>query len=172
VLSELARRGMGESEYLSQIATVSQETAAAIGDVVWAINPQRDSLNDLVLRMRRFASDVLSALEIGVQFSAPDSERGRKLDSNLRRQLYLVFKEAINNAARHAHATHVEIDLRIDGNFAILEIRDDGRGFDPEDAVAGNGLNSLRSRAQRLKGTFSIESGKGNGTHLIFRAPL
>jgi signal transduction histidine kinase len=163
---------MGESEYLSQIATVSQETAAAIGDVVWAINPQRDSLNDLVLRMRRFASDVLSAREIEVRFSAPDAEGSRKLDSDLRRQLYLVFKEAVNNAARHAHATSIEIDLRLDGHTAILEIRDNGRGFDPEDAGAGNGLNNMRSRAQRLRGTFSIESGGGSGTLLTFRAPL
>ena len=172
VLSELARRGIGESEYLSQIATVSQETAAAIGDVVWAINPQRDSLNDLVLRMRRFASDVLSAREIEVRFGAPDAEGSRKLDSDLRRQLYLVFKEAVNNAARHAQATRVEIDLRLDGHTAILEISDNGRGFDPAGAWPGNGLNSLQSRAQRLAGTFSIESGKGNGTRLIFRAPL
>ena len=122
--------------------------------------------------MRRFASDVLSAREIEVRFSAPDAEGSRKLDSDLRRQLYLVFKEAINNVSRHAQATRVEIDLRLDGNAAILEVRDNGRGFDPEDAGAGNGLNSLRGRAQRLRGTFSIESGKGNGTRLIFRAPL
>jgi signal transduction histidine kinase len=86
--------------------------------------------------------------------------------------LYLVFKEAINNVSRHAQATRVEIDLRLDGNAAILEVRDNGRGFDPEDAGAGNGLNSMRSRAQRLRGTFSVESGEGSGTLLIFRAPL
>ena len=122
--------------------------------------------------MRRFASDVLSAREIEVRFSAPDAEGSRKLDSDLRRQLYLVFKEAINNVSRHAQATRVEIDLRLDGNAVILEVRDNGSGFDPAAVALGNGLNSLRSRAHRLRGTFSIESGEGSGTLLIFRAPL
>jgi ligand-binding sensor domain-containing protein/signal transduction histidine kinase len=172
VLSELARRKTGDSEYLSQIAGISQETAAAIGDVVWAINPRRDSLNDLMLRMRRFAADVLNTRDIEVRFSALDSDGTRKLNSDLRRQLYLAFKEAVNNVARHAQATFVEIDLRLDRATVVLEIRDNGRGFDPAQADAGNGLNSLRGRAQRLKGTFSVESGEDKGTRLKFRAPL
>lgn len=172
VLSELARRKIGDSEYLSQIATISQETAAAIGDVVWAINPHRDSLNDLLLRMRRFAADVLSARDIGVRFHAPGPEETHKLNSDLRRQLYLVFKEAINNVARHAEATLVEVDLRLDRAAIVLEIRDNGRGFDSRQAGTGNGLDSLRNRAQRLKGTFSVESGEKKGTRLKFRVPL
>jgi ligand-binding sensor domain-containing protein/signal transduction histidine kinase len=172
VLSELARRKIGDSEYLSQITGISQEAAAAIGDVVWAINPQRDSLNDLVLRMRRFAADVLNTRNIEVRFSAPDSEGARKLNSDFRRQLYLAFKEAINNVARHAQATFVEIDLRVDRASVALEIRDNGRGFDFGQVSTGNGLTSLRGRAQLLKGTFSVESGEGKGTRLKFRVPL
>src|ERR1022692_3184942 len=177
ILSELASRKINEpdaglADYLSQISRVSQEAAAAVGDVVWAINPQRDSLNDLVLRMRRFAADVLTAREIEVRFNAPDADGSRKLESDVRRQLFLVFKEAVNNVARHAGAAIVQIDLRIEREGVVLEVIDDGRGFDPERAGSGHGLHNLRSRAQRLCGSFSIQSSPGNGAQVKFRAPL
>jgi signal transduction histidine kinase/ligand-binding sensor domain-containing protein len=177
VLSELARRKIDEphaglADYLAQISRVSQEASAAVGDVVWAINPQRDSLNDLVLRMRRFAVDVLSAREIEVRFNGPDVDGSRKLESDVRRQLFLVFKEAVNNVARHAQASTVRIDLRIDRDAVVLEVSDDGKGFDPQQAGSGNGLHNLRRRAQRLYGNFSIQSSPGNGAQMRFRAPL
>jgi signal transduction histidine kinase len=140
--------------------------------VVWAINPQRDSLNDLVLRMRRFAADVLTAREIEVRFNAPDADGSRKLESDVRRQLFLVFKEAVNNVARHAGAAIVQIDLRIEREGVVLEVIDDGRGFDPDRAGSGHGLHNLRSRAQRLCGSFSIQSSPGNGAQMKFRAPF
>lgn len=177
VLSELARRKIDEpreglADYLAQISRVSQEAAAAVGDVVWTINPQRDSLNDVVLRMRRFAVDVLSAREIEVRFNELDAYGSRKLESDVRRQLFLVFKEAVSNVARHAGAATVQIDLRIDRNAVVLEVTDDGKGFDPERAGSGHGLHNLRSRAQRLHGSFSIQSSPGKGARMRFRAPL
>ena len=177
VLSELARQSIndphaGLADYLAQINLVSQEAAAAVGDVVWAINPQRDSLNDVVLRMRRFAVDVLSAREIDVRFNEVGADGSCKLESDVRRQLFLVFKEAVNNVARHAQATSVQIDLRIDLDTVVLEVSDDGKGFDPEQASSGHGLHNLRSRAQRLQGSFSIQSSPGNGAQMRFRAPL
>ena len=177
VLSELARRKIDEphavlAEYLAQISRVSQEAAAAVGDVVWAINPNRDSLNDLVLRMRRFATDVLSAREIEVRFNELDASGSCKLESDVRRQLFLVFKEAVNNVARHAEAATVQIDLRIDRDAVVLEVADDGKGFDPKRAASGHGLHNLGSRAQRLHGSFSIQSSPGNGAQMRFRAPL
>jgi signal transduction histidine kinase len=177
VLSELARRKIDEpraglADYLAQISRVSQEAAAAVGDVVWAINPQRDSLNDVILRMRRFAVDVLSAREIEVRFNELDTQGSCKLESDVRRQLFLVFKEAVSNVARHADAARVQIDLRIDRNAVVLEVTDDGKGFDPEQAGSGHGLHNLRSRAQRLHGSFSIQSSPGKGARMKFRAPL
>ena len=176
VLTELARRKIDEptpvlAEYLAQITRVSQDAAAAMGDVVWAINPQRDSLNDLVQRMRRFAADVLSARDIEVRFTTPDAEGSRKLEPDVRRQLYLVFKEAISNVSRHAQASFVDIDLRIEHENVVLEIADNGKGFDPSEPSSGHGLSSLRGRARRLRGSFSIQSSFGKGTQLSFRVP-
>jgi signal transduction histidine kinase len=177
VLTELARRKIGEppavlAEYLTQITGVSQEAAAAMGDVVWAINPQRDSLHDLVLRMRRFAADVLGSRDIECSLRTPEAEGSRKLESDVRRQLYLVFKEAINNVSRHAQATLVHIDLRIEREGVVLEIVDNGKGFDPSQDSSGHGLSSLRQRAQRLSGSFSLQSSPGKGTQVSFRIPL
>ncbi|HLK68639.1 MAG TPA: two-component regulator propeller domain-containing protein [Bryobacteraceae bacterium] len=177
ILSEVARQGMDKpgadvSQQLSQIAGVSREAAASMGDIVWAINPHRDSFQDLTLRMRRFATDVLSARDINLDFEAADEAAKLKLGVDTRRQLFLLFKEAVNNAARHGQASSVTVHLAVKGPSVVLVVHDDGVGFDPAQPRVGNGLVSMRMRAERLGATLAIESAIGKGTRLEVRAPL
>src|SRR5262249_34918744 len=133
VLSEVAQQRSGrvaeESTQLSHIAHLSREATSSIGDIVWAIYPQRDSLGDLIARMRRFAADVFTAKEISFSLAAPPKMSSRRLDIDLRRQLFLIFKEAVHNILRHASCTHAVIQLRFRGRFLELEIVDNGIGF-------------------------------------------
>src|SRR5262249_13841024 len=104
VLSEGARRRVagGLGPPLAGLPAASRGVVAAMSDIVWAINPQRDSLDDLTPRARRFANDVLAARGIRVSFAAPGDGAVRRVGLDVRRQLFLVFKEAVNNIARHA----------------------------------------------------------------------
>jgi signal transduction histidine kinase len=167
VLSEVARQQTGEGptrDRLDSIATISRESVSAMSDIVWAINPESDGLLDLVRHMRRHATEAFSAGDLELRFSAPEGDTTLKLDIDVRRDFFLVFKEAVNNAARHSGCTLVEVDCRVDSGHVTLRVSDNGSGFDPNAAGDGQGLPSMRRRAQRLGGSLEIASSKGGGT--------
>jgi signal transduction histidine kinase len=143
-----------------------------MSDIIWAINPQRDSLIDLTRKMRQHAEEVFVQRGIELKFIAPDPAPDLKLGLDVRRNLYLVFKEAVNNAARHSDCARAEIELRVEEARLRLTISDNGRGFDPAARTEGNGLLSMRRRADDLGGELSLESGVGAGSRLRLTIPL
>jgi signal transduction histidine kinase/ligand-binding sensor domain-containing protein len=174
LLSEAARRQAGAHsmpEALARIATVSRETASSMADIVWTINPQRDSLGDLSARIRRFASELFSARDIDCVVVTPPSDEDLKLDIDTRRQLLLVAKEAMHNVVRHARSTQVSIELKHESRWVVFRIHDNGAGFDPQASADGHGIASMRSRAEGLGGELLIDSGNGSGTSLEVRIP-
>lgn len=177
MLSEVARgqlqRDDAQSrEWLSTIATTSRDTIDAMSDIVWAVNPTRDHLRDLTRRMRRFADDILAARNIELQFKTPDAGVDFKLGADLRREIFLIFKESINNIVRHSGCTVASIDLQIEGGWLVLMMTDDGRGIDEEQIAEGTGLGSMRQRARKLGGRFEVSSQNGDGTKVILKVPL
>ncbi|MCA1628013.1 MAG: PAS domain S-box protein [Acidobacteria bacterium] len=135
LLSEVARRQADGTELplatpLSSIASLSRELVDSMSDIVWAINTNRDHLSDLSQRMRHFASDVFTARHIDFRFRAPDAGRDIKVGANVRRELFLVFKEAVNNMVRHSGCAAAGIDFRAEADGLFLKLIDDGRGFD------------------------------------------
>src|SRR5262249_51318768 len=106
VLSEAIRRRIGPdptlSETLQIIAGLSRDLVDSMNDIVWAINPRRDHLSDLIQHMRRFASDVLTAAEVEFTFLAPSPQHDIKLGADMRREIFLILKESVNNAVRHS----------------------------------------------------------------------
>jgi ligand-binding sensor domain-containing protein/two-component sensor histidine kinase len=168
-------------EPLSLIAGTSREMVDSMSDIVWAINPQRDHLSDLTQRMRRFASDILSARDIDFRFRAPDAEKDIRLGADLRREVYLIFKECVNNLVKHSDCTAAELELRIVNHWIVLRISDDGRGFVPDapsghngngaSGLGGHGLESMRRRAVALGGTFEVKSAPGRGTVSTLKVP-
>jgi ligand-binding sensor domain-containing protein/two-component sensor histidine kinase len=177
ILSEVLQQQKGRTDPdldgpLSRIAASSRELIDSMSDIVWAVNPKRDRLRDVVQRMRRFASDTLSARDIELSFSAPQSEPDLRLGADIRRQVYLVFKESLNNAVRHSGCRRVEIELQKSAGSLTLSIRDDGSGFDPALDSDGNGLASIRRRAEELAGSLRIDSTPGRGTTVRLLVPL
>ena len=160
-------------EWFSTIASTSRDTVDAMSDIVWAVNPQRDHLTELTHRMRRFAEDILGARDIVITFRAPDPGRDFRIGADLRREIFLIFKEGINNTVRHSESTRVEVELWVAGGWLTLQVKDNGCGFDASEACQGNGLPNMRSRAKRLGGTLQIcSSPNGAGTALTLRIPL
>jgi len=190
ILSEVARQkkpahdNNGNSEQLSAIYDLSNELVSTMSDIVWAINPQKDKLHDLTLRMRRFASDVLSARDIELEFEAPEEIDDFPLDSNLRREVFLIFKESVNNIVKHANAAEVEIELTINKRNLFLTVKDNGKGFKLQprketpsanlfaNYKGGNGLANLKRRATEMGGEFEISSEIGKGTTINLRLPI
>ena len=176
-LSEMLRQQVDgnvpqAAERLALIASVSRKSVDAMSDIVWAINPKKDHLRDLVQRMRRFASDTLTARNIELHFSAPAADDDIQLNSEMRREVFLIFKEAVNNIARHSRCTQAEITLQAASGTLTLHFSDNGCGFDPDSASGGQGLQGMRQRAERLGGEFDITSNREAGTTLTLRVAL
>jgi ligand-binding sensor domain-containing protein/two-component sensor histidine kinase len=176
ILSEVARAQAGEREQaidqpLSRIASLSRESVDAMSEIVWAIDPHHDRFNDLASRMRRLASEVFPPRGIALEFRTT-GDPTVPVGAVARRELFLVFKEAINNIIRHAGATRVEVILRVDGRRLSLTVSDDGRGFRPITHGPGQGLRSMRRRAASLGGTLEVISQPGQGTRVTLAIPI
>ena len=162
----------GTANALGRIATTSRELVESMGDIVWAINPDRDRVGDLLQRMRYFASDTLTGKNIEFSFSAPDAGRDLALATEVRREVLLIFKEAVNNIARHARCSHAVIDVRVERGGLVVQVADDGQGL--SEAIArgnGHGLASMEARARRLNARLDIKTSAGGGTRLVLRVP-
>ncbi|MEW6212087.1 MAG: two-component regulator propeller domain-containing protein [Acidobacteriota bacterium] len=177
ILSEVVRQqahGLDNqmAEPLSSIARISRESVASMSDIVWAINPKRDTLRDLTRRMREFAGEILANHDIEFELRAPSSETYLKLGADVRRTVFLIFKEAVNNIVRHSDCDKADIELRVEGSLLVLDVSDDGKGFDATREAVGNGLASMRSRAASMGGEVEINSRNPSGTRVTLRLPV
>jgi ligand-binding sensor domain-containing protein/signal transduction histidine kinase len=170
ILSEVAQRGAGKDARngapLSEIAGISRELVDSMSDIVWAINPDHDRLSNLVYRMRRFAADLLGAQGIAFQFRSSVADHDLRIGANVRRQIYLIFKEGIHNIARHSGASRVEVEFDRAGDGLVLRLSDNGKGFDASAESDGHGLTNIRKRAAALGGEVEWQSVPGQGTTL------
>ena len=171
ILSELARRSYAP-QVLADVANIARDVGQDMSDIVWAVNPRHDRFEGLVHRMRRFASDTLGGAEIGLEFEADKLPPDFAVPLDARRPLYLVFKEAVNNVARHSGATRAAIRLSLDHHRLKLVVQDNGRGFDPAAVHAGEGLASIVRRLRELDGTAIWEPAHGGGTRFTAAVPL
>ena len=172
IFSEIAMREAGPDSRaaapLARIAETARDTVESIGDIVWSIRPQKEG--DLSQRIRRFGSDALTSRQIGVAFRISEEIQHLRLEPNARRQVYLIYKEAVHNTVRHAKATAVEISMSVVKGELVLKIGDNGKGM--ASLEEGNGLPGMRGRALSLGGRLEIHSSVGEGTEVELRAPL
>jgi ligand-binding sensor domain-containing protein/signal transduction histidine kinase len=169
ILSEVVRQRVGGREEsvrepLSQITGASSELMDTMSDIVWAIDPRKDHLSDLTQRMRRFCSDVFTARHITFEFHAPEAARDIELGADVRRQVFLIFKESVHNIVRHSSCTRAAVTFSATTEQISLRITDNGAGFDTARQGEGHGLSSMRKRAQELGGTLQVASKDHEGT--------
>lgn len=155
---------------LSLINRVSKETANAIKDIVWFTNPQFDTLHDLVKRMEDVAKTLLTGLECNFKGQVEHSER--KLALEFRQNVFLIFKETLANIIKHSQARQVNIEVSQKLDQWQMRICDNGTGFDFKTVQEGNGLVNLRRRAAHMGGELKITTQPGDGTTVLFTAPL
>jgi len=159
------------NEYISKITDNSQRMMEAMDDIVWSIKPSNDSMHRVIARMREFATNVLESKEIELDFFADESLYDIKLNMQARRDLFLIFKEAVNNAAKYSKASKVTIHIRPENKKLLLLVKDDGKGFDVQHADEGNGLGNMQKRADSLMGILVIKSKDGEGTEIKLSIP-
>jgi len=156
---------------LAEMAESSRALVDGMSDIVWSIDPRRDNLGDVVARLRAFGSDVLESRGIAWTCEGPSEALHQHLTPDQRRQLYLIFKEAIHNIARHSHARNVTLRIAVEDDEVRGEIRDDGRGV-PSKGSEGLGMVSMRRRCSRLGGDFRISARPEGGTQATLNFPL
>ncbi len=163
-LSEKLQIGNPDAESnhkdLEKISVYSDEMAEKMGEIVWALNKRYDSTGDLLSFCRAYASEYLADKPIQLHFhetTIPEMQ----LNGEIRRNIFLVMKEALHNIVQHAGATQIWLDIRFDGDLQMI-IRDDGTGFDPEHVRPfSNGLSNMKKRIEDIGGTISFETNPG-----------
>jgi signal transduction histidine kinase/ligand-binding sensor domain-containing protein len=175
LMSEAAIREPHPSRgVLAGVAERARGLIATTGEIIWAINPENDRADRLVPYLREYASGLLehAGLESRLTFDATGWDRA--ISPDFRRQLFLILKESLTNAVRHAEARRVEVALAMRDGRVHLTVRDDGRGFAPggADTVGHLGLGNLRRRAAALGGSLHVDSAPGAGTVVALDVPL
>lgn len=166
------------SDKLTLISQASRRVVVTMREIIWNLNSIHDTLQNLAFRLEETARNLLGGRAITLDIQLPSPDTDLPLPAEYRRDLFLLFKEALHNLIRHAEATEVQIRLSLDRSLPgepriELFIRDNGKGFLPQQlGRGGNGVRSMQQRAQSLSGTLDIDSGPGRGTTLRFVGPL
>jgi signal transduction histidine kinase len=175
-LTEVARqpsRSVEErSRSLEMIGEYSREMITEMNDIVWAINPGNDRFTRITDRMKNFGQTLLAAKNISFHFEAADSLEEIKLNTQQRKNLYLVFKEAVNNAVKYSQCTQLFVDMELENSSVRMSIRDQGDGFNMNDHPAGNGMDNMKARASEIGGELSIHTARGKGTTVELLFPI
>lgn len=176
MISSMARGSVPEAnrarDIFETIATASSQAMELMSDIVWSINPRNDALEMVLVRMRQYAAETLESAGIAFHIGMDEASNRIELTAEKRKELYLIFKEAIHNLAKHSRAKTASVHLSIQGHIIFLTIQDDGDGFDTLNTFPGNGLRNMQSRAASLKGQLTVTSERGQGTTLALRFPI
>jgi len=137
-------------------------------DIIWSLQPDSDYLDEIVFRIRQNTAELLQDTDISFDYEQdPAIDMHIKLPIDYSRNLIMIFKEAVNNIVKHAGASHIILTLNKTENQIVLELKDDGKGFDISHAHKGNGLGNIGNRANRIGAKLDVKSEPGKGTRLI-----
>ena len=180
MLSQMATQPGNEATHtdiLTRMSNNAKETMDKMGDIVWMIKPHETDSSSLKQRMQRFAYEICASKSIEVSMQLDDlstGPRGEKLKLTMEqhKNIYLIFKEALNNAVKYSGTQKIEITARIQSKELVLQIKDFGKGFDTETTGKGNGLDNIKHRATEMNGTIQINSTADGGTAIILKTPI
>ncbi len=153
---------------LKMISDNSRNLIDSMSDIVWLVNPKRDSLYDLILRLRDTYAELSSYASISFRSENLKSLERISLSMEHRQHLYLIFKEGINNCITHSGCTEISLDAFIRGKHLEMVLKDNGKGFNVDQISNGNGLINMQQRAKTIGGIININSKEGEGTTLQF----
>ena len=176
LMAAIAEHKAGVNEplanYMKHISSISKELVDNMRDLVWVLNPENTTLEQLVSRLREYCADYLENIPVRIKLDFPDQVPAMRISREAQRNIFLTVKEAINNCIKHADASEIGISLTLAHGLHIV-IADNGRGFNPADLKgSGNGLRNMRQRVESIGGTFTITSSVSESTSIDIRVSL
>ncbi|HUZ06796.1 MAG TPA: sensor histidine kinase, partial [Candidatus Paceibacterota bacterium] len=177
LLGEMAATDKNSPEeiesHAKQISETARETTRSLDEIVWAINPSNDTLEGLANYACKYAQEYLALANVRYRVDLPVQLPPTPIPPEVRHNVFLAFKEAVNNIVKHAQASEVWIRLRLSPENFILEIEDNGRGVGNQAAPQNrNGLRNMKKRMDDIRGEFSISGGAGGGTIVRLTVPM
>ncbi|MGZ8538276.1 MAG: ATP-binding protein, partial [Flavisolibacter sp.] len=169
ILSELAKKNLENpvqaNVFLGRISEEVQSSSQSLDDIIWSVNTHNDTWQETFSRMRRYATELFENSNVKYHINIIEENGMKKLNMEKRRDVYMIYKELLNNIHKHASSTEVWIDMKFDQQQFVMNIKDNGKGFDKNATTHRNGLRNLNTRVSRWKGTTEIDTGK-NGTEI------
>lgn len=156
---------------LNQMSSSARQTVESMSDIVWLVNPTNDSLENLTKKIEDYSNKILLSKNINFKF-IKEIQNANTMDVLLRRDLFLICKEAINNAVKYSEADKIEIYIKLKNKNLTIDIIDNGKGFSLKEEKSGNGILNMKVRAANLKANFTIHSELTKGTKIQLECPI
>lgn len=156
---------------IEKINERSQRLLDNMSDIVWCISPDNDMLEEVLTRMRQYATTLLDAKGIEYEIIFPKENADYKINLDTKNSIYLIFKEAVNNLSKYSKASKAKLELMFERNYINLKVDDNGKGFDLDKVERLSGLINMQHRANEVKGYLQINSKLGKGTSIELRIP-
>jgi two-component system, NarL family, sensor histidine kinase UhpB len=166
------KQGKAADELVEKIEETSRETMNNMSDIVWSIEPANDSFENVIKKMKHFGQQITNSLNMTFEFSCEPAIQRLSLDMLQRKNIYLIYKEAINNACKHSKGSLIKTILRKQDGNLNMTISDNGVGFDLNQDGLGHGIANLETRASTMRGKISIQSSPSEGTTICLILPL
>jgi signal transduction histidine kinase len=154
------------SKMFTKIHTDSQHVMESVDEIIWSVNPVNDSLQGILLRLREYAQPLAESKNITFDFKADEAIEQLILPMEIRRNMYLIVKEAINNLIKYSEATQASVHFSQEKKSILISVSDNGKGFDPTATTSRNGLKNMQIRAKEIRGNINIESEMGKGSEI------
>ena len=163
-----AKNGNGANEEFAQLERSTIQVITKVNDIVWSLNSEKNNLKALQNHLINYAEETLANANLVFTINAVKNMPSRLLELETKKHIYLVFKEAINNIVKHAHATEVDIEFKYHLRKLQISIADNGKGFDVDKIMKGNGLDSMHHRIKQLNGKIEFTQNIPKGTIVKF----
>lgn len=158
-------------ELIKKMGKHARELVDSMSDVVWSIDPKHTKVSDLSSHLQQYVFDICEAKNISLEFSINEKIMGLEINPEALRALLLVAKEASNNAVKHSECSKLQIKLSIEGNKILLNVFDDGKGFQINKVTFGYGLLNMKKRCESVNGNFSVDASE-SGTAISAIIPF
>lgn len=177
LLSELAKRNLAKrpgraEEQIEDIFCTAKDLTRALDEIVWAVNPEQDTLEGFALFLGATVQKFSQSADIRSRIHVQEPLPAIKLDPSVRHHVYLAAKELLHNSVKHSGASEIQMSMTVDDDCLLLLIADNGHGFHTQNLPGEDGLNNLRHRMEQVGGSCGVQSGSGQGTRVEMRLPL
>ncbi len=167
--AELKNASPAVSKRLNNISETARLLVDSMSDIVWMVNPKRDSLRDLLIKLKDSYSDLLTHMGVAFKVSSFEELEDIKLTMEYKQNLYLIFKEGINNSIKHSNCKRISLEAKLNGDGILMMLKDDGVGMVIDNENPGNGIKNIYRRAETIGGDIVLKAEPNKGTEIVFR---